>query len=153
PIVRLTAPLIASWTIAMDTDRNLLFGVLALQADAITASQFVEACASWAARKDAALADVLLQRGWITPEDKSHVDYLLARKLQNPGGDPRASLAEAAGADLRRSLAAVADPDVQQSLAGLGSHQGQGPLATTAYQPETRQRFTLAQLHGQGGIG
>jgi hypothetical protein len=33
----------------MDTDRNLLFGVLALQLDLITLQQFGEACGAWAA--------------------------------------------------------------------------------------------------------
>jgi hypothetical protein len=32
-----------------DTDRNLLFGVLALQADFLDASRFAQACAAWAA--------------------------------------------------------------------------------------------------------
>jgi hypothetical protein len=31
----------------MDTDRNLLFGVLALQGDLIRPDQFVEACTTW----------------------------------------------------------------------------------------------------------
>jgi hypothetical protein len=44
----------------MDTDRNLLFGVLALQADLIDNTRFAEACAAWAARKDLALADLLV---------------------------------------------------------------------------------------------
>jgi len=38
------------------TDRNLLFGVLALQADLIDDTQFIEGCAVWAARKDTPLA-------------------------------------------------------------------------------------------------
>ena len=31
-----------------DTDRNLLFGVLALQADYIDNTQFIEVCGAWA---------------------------------------------------------------------------------------------------------
>jgi hypothetical protein len=34
----------------MDTDRNLLCGVLALQGDLIRPNQFVEACTTWANR-------------------------------------------------------------------------------------------------------
>jgi hypothetical protein len=34
-----------------DADRNLLFGVLALQGDLIDSGQFAEACTVWAARK------------------------------------------------------------------------------------------------------
>jgi len=33
-----------------DTDRNLLFGVLALQADLLDAARFGEACSAWAGR-------------------------------------------------------------------------------------------------------
>jgi len=44
-----------------DTDRNLLFGVLALQADLIDAAQFAEACSGWAGRKDVPLADLLVR--------------------------------------------------------------------------------------------
>src|SRR5438105_1089525 len=41
----------------MGTDHNLLFGVLALQADLIDAAQFAEACAAWTARKDRSPAE------------------------------------------------------------------------------------------------
>src|SRR5262245_36482249 len=102
----------------METDRNLLFGVLALQADLIDTRQFVEACTLWTTRKQDALADLLIERGWILPADRSHVDYLLERKLAKHGGDPRASLAFIDG-DVKRSLAALGDVDIHQSLAGL----------------------------------
>src|SRR6516165_9334134 len=100
----------------MDTDRNLLFGVLALQADLIDAKQFIEACLLWTARKNERLADLLLGRGWIEPADRAHVEYLLERKLQKHGGDAHASLA-ALPDDVKRSLAAVGDDDVRRSLA------------------------------------
>jgi len=38
-------------------DRNLLFGVLALQSDLIDHQQFVQACTLWSLRKEAPLAD------------------------------------------------------------------------------------------------
>ena len=41
---------------AADTDRNLLFAVLALQADLIDRNRFVQVCTLWAARKDVPLA-------------------------------------------------------------------------------------------------
>jgi hypothetical protein len=37
----------------METDRNLLSGVLAMQADLITQDQFVQACTLWTTRKEA----------------------------------------------------------------------------------------------------
>src|SRR5262245_30659574 len=102
----------------MDTDRNLLFGIVALQAGLIDAGQFVEGCTLWATRKNVSLAELLLERGWILPADKAHVDYLLERKLQKHGGDARAGLASVPD-DIKRSLAALNDPDVERSLTQL----------------------------------
>src|SRR5271165_1664081 len=50
---------------SMDTDCNLLYGVLALQADLIDSQQFVEVCSLWTTRKNVPLADLLVERGWI----------------------------------------------------------------------------------------
>jgi PAS domain S-box-containing protein len=137
----------------MDTDRNLLFGVLALQADLIDSRQFIDACLLWTTRKDVPLADLLVERGWIVPEDKGHVDYLLGRKLHKHGGDPTASLA-AIPDDVKRSLAAVADDDIQRSLARLpGSQSGAHEAATVAYCPGAHERYARLRLHATGGIG
>jgi hypothetical protein len=54
----------------MDTDRNLLFSVLALQADLLDQDQFVRACTLWSVQKATPLADLLVQQGWLTPEDR-----------------------------------------------------------------------------------
>src|SRR5262249_46797158 len=135
------------------TDRNLLFGVLALQAGLIGNNQFAQACTLWTAQKDLPLAEVLLQQGWLTPEDCSHVEYLLERKLQKHAGDAQASLAEVTHESARRLLAEVADPAVQQSLGHPTRSNGPVLSSTIAYQPESRQRYTLTRLHATGGIG
>jgi eukaryotic-like serine/threonine-protein kinase len=137
----------------MDTDRNLLFGVLALQADFLDPRQFAEACSAWAGRKDTPLADLLVQRGWLTAEDRAHVEYLLRRKVQRHGGDAHASLLQAAATpDVRSVLESIADPDVCRSLAELPP-AGPALVSTVAYRPGSRQRYTLTRLHAQGGIG
>src|SRR5262249_61281403 len=94
------------------TDRNLLFGVLALQADLLDAARFAEACAAWAARKDTPLADLLVERGWLTPRDREDVERLLQRKLKKHAGDAQAGLAEATRLETRQALAGVAHPAV-----------------------------------------
>jgi hypothetical protein len=68
------------------TDRNLLFGVLALKADRIDCRKFIDACTLWTTRKSVLLADVLVENGWLLPADKTHVDYLVDRELQRHGG-------------------------------------------------------------------
>jgi PAS domain S-box-containing protein len=134
----------------MDADRNLLFGVLALQADLIEPAQFVEACSLWATRKTVPLADLLVERGWLLAADRAHVDYLVERKLQKHGGDVQASLATV-GEDVRRSLLAVDDPEVQRSLAGLLPPTELA--ATVDYRPANGERYARTCLHAIGGIG
>jgi serine/threonine-protein kinase len=139
---------------AMDTDRNLLFGVLALQTDLLDPARFAEACSAWASRKGTPLADLLVERGWLTPADRADVEKLLDRKLKKHGGDAHAGLAEVTTDPVRQSLARVADPDVRQSLTGLTPPpQGHVLLGTTDYVPEARERYTLSRLHATGGIG
>jgi len=70
----------------MDADRNLLFGVLALQVDLLDSDRFVQACTLWTTRKQAPLSDLLIELGWITPADKADVDRLLERKLLKHDG-------------------------------------------------------------------
>jgi serine/threonine-protein kinase len=135
------------------TDRNLLFGVLALQADILDGQQFVAACSEWASRKATPLADVLAERGWLTPEERTLVDQLLERKLKKHDEDAHASLAAVTTPEVRSVLESVADPDVQQSLVDLPTPARPSILSTVAYQPDARQRYTLTRLHAKGGIG
>jgi serine/threonine protein kinase len=139
----------------MDTDRNLLFGVLALQADLLDKNRFAEACSAWATQKDTPLADLLVERGWLTPEDRSHVEYLLDRKLKKHNGDARASLAEVTTDPVRLSLVALGDAAIHESLAGMATPPAPGHvlLSTTAHMPGSRDRYTLSRLHATGGIG
>jgi tetratricopeptide (TPR) repeat protein/tRNA A-37 threonylcarbamoyl transferase component Bud32 len=137
----------------MDTDRNLLFGVLALQADLLDAAQFAEACTAWTARKGTPLADLLVERGWLTAQDRDDIQRLLERKLKKHGGDAHASLAAVAGPTALRALAGVPDPGVQQTLATLPPPEQHAAAPAPAGRPPGRERYTLIQLHAQGGIG
>jgi serine/threonine-protein kinase len=137
----------------MDADANLLFGVLALQGDLIDRDQFAEACSAWSAAKGRPLAEVLIDRGWITEEDRAHVDYLLRRKLDRHGGDARHSLTASIGPVARDVLLGMDDADVRQSIGDLPRAAGHVLLSTVAYQPETRERYRLTRLHARGGLG
>jgi serine/threonine-protein kinase len=145
----------------MDTDQNLLFGVLALQGDLIDASQFAEACTAWAARKGRPLADLLIERGWISDDDARLVEQLLARKLKKYSGDAHKGLADAAARDAKVHATvagireAVDDPDVHRSLADLVSTaRGTVEYISALGRPaESRDRYTLTTLHAKGGIG
>lgn len=136
----------------MDTDRNLLFGVIALQLDLIDRDQFAEACAAWAARKSTPLADLLCERGWLAAGDREEVERVLKRRIDKRGGDVKASLVQAVG-DVRPPTAGLDDPEILRSLVPHTPPQGLVLLATTDYRPETRSRYSLSRLHAKGGIG
>jgi len=139
---------------AVDADRNLLFGVLALQADLIDNDRFAEACTAWSARKATPLAELLVERGWITAPDCSLVERLLQLKLQKHEGDVARSLADVANGPVERVLAGIDEPEIHQTLARLTRlDRGHILLSTIGYTPETRERYTLTRLHARGGIG
>jgi PAS domain S-box-containing protein len=137
----------------MDADRNLLFAVLALQADLLDSDQFIRVCTLWTTRKQTALADLLIELGWITAIDRADVERLLERKLKRHGGDPRAGLAGVA-ADVKRSLAALEDEDIQRSLCELPGPDAPTTLVTVDEAiPRPQERYELTRLHASGGIG
>src|SRR5262249_16054246 len=96
--------------------------------------------------------ELLVERGWLTSNDQSHVEYLLARKLQRHAGDVRASLAASTPGELKEALASL-DDDIQRSLDGLSPAANGVSVQTIAFQPEGRGRYTLLQMHAKGGIG
>jgi eukaryotic-like serine/threonine-protein kinase len=138
--------------------RNLLFGVLALQADHLDPDRFAEACALWCTRKGTHLADLLVERGWLTSEDRLRVDCLLDRKLSEHGGDAAAGLAEVIADRVRLSPATVTDPDVCRSVAATlippeGADLSVPRHIPPRHIPQGRNRYRFSRLHAAGGMG
>ncbi len=133
-----------------ETDKNLLFGVIAMQSDLIDIQHFVDACTLWSSRKDSTLAVILIQNGWLQEEDRSHVDYLLARRVKKLGGDVRKSLAKMP--DVAKSaLESINSPSIHESLQGLSSDAALVPNTRAALNDQ--ERVVLKGLHSTGGIG
>ncbi len=137
----------------MSSDNNLLFGVLALQAGLIDAQQFATGCSLWCAKKELSLAQICIDQGWLTPEDRDHIAYLLERNLHKHKGDEHATLAAAADPKIIKVLENLNDPDIERSLHGLSTPEDHSLMATTAFRTESRDRYTLTRLHAKGGIG
>ncbi len=136
-------------------DRNLLFGVLALQDDLITPGQFTDVCAGWVLRTNVPLARLLVERGWINEDDREDIERKLERKLKKHAGDVRATLADEAGADVRDVIRQTDSVPLLQSLQML-------PPAPSFVRVETlirpdgnehRSRYTLSRIHAEGGLG
>jgi serine/threonine protein kinase len=128
----------------MDIERNLLYGVLAYQAEFVGLPQLADVCSAWATRKERFLGDILQDRGYLTSRDRSYLDYLLERRVKRHGSS-RAALASAAEPGLRAALSsAVRDREVQRALADLPPYHA--PSSGLPSAPRGRERFTLINL-------
>jgi serine/threonine-protein kinase len=144
---------------AVTADRNLLFGLLALQNGLINQGQLVAAFQAWTLDKTLALADHLIGRGDLDDDDRSAVDALVARHIKKHGGDVERSLAAIpAGRSTRESLAHIGDPQIEGTLAHLGSaltDQDADRTGTYSVGSATSdgQRFRVLRPHARGGLG
>jgi hypothetical protein len=144
-------------------DRNLLFGLLALQNGLINQVQLVAAFQSWTLDKARALADHLVGRGDLDADDRSAVEALVARHLKKHGGDVERSLAAIpVGRSTHESLARLGDPDIEGTLAQVRSRSTQedGEVdadRTATYSVGTATsdglRFRVLRPHARGGLG
>ncbi len=143
----------------MDTERNLLFGVVAFQNGAVDADRLAETCAAWASEPSLTLADHLLDRGLITAEQRTEVEKVVAHELEAHGGDPQATLAATMDGRSLAAIGNVAGPKIVSDfrLAPPGEQQPQATHvrlgAIPTHEPESRDRYTLTHLHAKGGMG
>src|SRR5208283_2067055 len=101
-------------------ERNLLFGLLALQNGLIDQVQLVAAFQCWTLHKDRPLADHLVDRGALDAAQCGVVEALVGLHLKKHGGSPAQSLAAVPAAiSAQRSLARLEDAELAAILAGL----------------------------------
>jgi hypothetical protein len=103
-------------------DRNLLFGILALQMDFVQRDALIAAMNTWVLDKARRLGQVLVEQQALRPEQRQVLDQLVAMHLECHDHDPEKSLAAVAvPTPLRDELHRVADGDLQASLAAVPS--------------------------------
>src|SRR3954467_13736584 len=76
-----------------NTDRNLLFGILALQMDFISRDALVKAMNAWVLEKAKSLGQILLEQKALDSEEHDLVEALVQKHLKLHGNDPEQSLA------------------------------------------------------------
>ena len=74
-------------------DRNLLFGILALQMDFISRDALVQAMHAWVLEKAKPLGQILQEQGHLSPERGQLLAALVAEHLRAHGDDAQQSLA------------------------------------------------------------
>jgi eukaryotic-like serine/threonine-protein kinase len=142
-----------------ETDRNLLFGIIALQMDFITRDALVAAMHAWVLEKQRALGEILVERGALDPTDRDLLDTMVDRHVARHGGDPLTSLASlgSAGgiaADLGQS---VTDHEILVSIAQVTTAFQNDPHANQAHPTVDfipgGVRYQKVRDHAKGGLG
>ncbi len=140
-------------------EKNLLFGLLALQNGLIDLAQLVAAFQAWTLDKARSLADHLVARGDLDADDRAAVSALVERHIRKHGGDVNQSLAVvSADRSTRKALAQLGDFQIDQSVARASSHSTEPDTDRTAtYAVGTAtsdgQRFRVLRPHARGGLG
>ncbi len=153
-----------------EVNRNLLFGLLALQNGMVDQSDLVAAFRGWVRDKNQSLAAYLIERGQLEEDCKSALDALVELYEKDLGQNVERGVAATLGrhdslrAELERSL----DPDAQSLVSFLASmaFPAEGRLRgstldasddTMPYMPEaaapSHGRFRILRFHAEGALG
>ena len=140
----------------MQTDRNLLFGVLAFQDEYIDLAQLAAICRAWVTDKSRSIPQLLVERQWLSEQGRDELERKVERKLKRFVGDVHATLGAVADGAVRDVLKQVHDPDISESLSSWPD-SGHIIMETLVPDPQpadkTVSRYTLTHVHGKGGIG
>ena len=145
----------------MPAERDLLFGLLALQNGLIDQGRLVAAVESWITDKGRPLEQHLLARGDLDAEQHSAIEAMVNLHLKQNAGDVTKSLAAVpAGKSTRECLASLGDPDIQATLDHVGSGSGSTEIAggrtlrhSVGTASSAGQRFRVVRPHARGGLG
>ena len=87
----------------MDRDRNLLFGISAVQFDQIVPMAFVRAARKWAgdSRKD--LSDYLVEDGFITEHERDFILWTVDRAIESANGNVEVAIEQIGGDEALRT--------------------------------------------------
>src|SRR5688500_6187360 len=98
------------------TDRNLLFGILALQLDFIDKNQLVAGMNAWALAKTKPIGQIFVEQGVLTADRQALLESIVREHLKLHGDDPGQSLAAVKiPRSIHDDLSRVADPGILAS--------------------------------------
>ena len=142
------------------SDRNLLFGVLALQMDFLDRDALIAALHAWVLDKNRTLGEILVAQQILNPDERDALDVLVQKHLDRHRGDVEMSLADVAvPAPLRAELRSLADADLQVSVARLPTPSEQDgepgllPATVAEVKRMAGRRYQILRPHDKGGIG
>jgi hypothetical protein len=104
-----------------NADRNLWFGILALQMDFIRRGALIAAMNAWVLDKVKPLGQILQEQGHLDPDHLSLLEAMVQAHIRAHHNDAQHSLAALSSvSSVRQELSSVADGDLQASLSRVG---------------------------------
>ena len=145
-------------------DRNLLFGILALQMDFISRDALAKAMQAWVLEKSKPLGQILAEQGALTGDRRDFVEAMIQKHVEVHGNDIGKSLAAVSSAgSVRADLQQIADADLDASLALVSQQPTTDDLAATVGYARVSNavgtptssglRFRILRQHAKGGLG
>ncbi len=140
-------------------DRNLLFGILALQMDFLSRDQLVAGMNAWVIDKEKPLGQILVGLGYLSEGRRHLLEPLVDEHVRQHDNDPARSLAAltstGGGAE---SLRVIGDRELQESLGHVRGHsEAVGQVAPTLIHDGQsafdKLRFRVLRPHARGGLG
>ena len=138
-------------------DRNLLFGVLAVQLRGVSPAQLVEVSAAWAADPSVSVPRRLVDKGALTEDDRALLERLVDDAIRVHGGHSEAVLELFGGEEhVEKTFFSSFDaPEPHRvgtsPMEGLTFFTGSGREISGVH--ETPGRYTLVSHHEKGGMG
>lgn len=153
---------------AASADRNLLFGVLAVQLNFVSRDDLISATSRWVLDKQRPLSEIFVEQGMITIEESKVIDSVVTKHLEKNGDDPRQSLQSIEAFEaIRSTLGDLDDAEVREtveySTLGFNSqvtpsphsesdpYSTQGPMSRET--SESNDRYAILRTHQKGGLG
>jgi tetratricopeptide (TPR) repeat protein/tRNA A-37 threonylcarbamoyl transferase component Bud32 len=165
------------------SDRNLLFGILALQLDFITRDALIQAMNAWVLDKGKPLGQILVEQGALAAHHDALLQALAQEHLKQHGNDPKKSLEALSTVgpehcdltqihDLQASLDHVSAVPFAEDASATRSYEAVGqataqrdwtPIKTVPHVPAANEavgeststglRFRVLRQYAKGGLG
>jgi len=144
----------------LTADRNLLFGILAVQLDFVPRDGLVAAMNAWVLHKEKTLGEIMEEQQLLSAERHALLGALVNEHIKQHDNDPEKSLrAMASDVPTCDGLQHITDADLRTSLSRLpdGTVTPIDPFATRAPAAleagPSGQRFRILRPHARGGLG
>ena len=140
----------------VSTDRNLLFGLIAMQNGLITREHLMTATGLWLQDKSQPMDQLLVSQEFITQQQHGLLSELVNMHLDKHEGDAERSLAAVdAISSVREELREFGDEEVEKTLGHIDQERewSRGDETVLWTPPEKGQRFRILRPHAKGGLG